>query len=87
MTWKIKNIIERIVDDNGDAHHLFNYYEVRGKLISLFGEPKTNEEHEILSMRCKKVMNNMPVFILDKDKHHDYEIKLRSTKRTLKTSQ
>ena len=76
MVWKSKNIIEEI-ERGGSYHHLFNYHEVRIKLVALFGKPKTDKEHEILGKRCKRVMDNMPVFVLDRDKHEEYENKLR----------
>lgn len=80
MNWKSKNIIEG-VKKNGSAHHLFNYHEVRMKIVALFGKPKTDVEHEILGRRCKKVMDNMPVFILNKDMHEEHEAKLRGAIR------
>ena len=75
--YKVKHIIE-VIEKDGSAHHLFNYHEVRAKIISLFGEPKTDKEFSILDNRCIQCMNNMPCFILNKDKHQEYEIKLRN---------
>jgi hypothetical protein len=69
--WKADNVIETIEGDS--RHHLFNYREVKEKLITLFGKPETDEEHKTLSKRCRNVMNNMPVFIIDAKVHEKYE--------------
>jgi hypothetical protein len=74
--WKADNVIE-VIEEGDSRHHLFNYREVKNKIISLFGEPKTDKEHKILSERCRKVMNKMPVFIIDSELHENYERKIK----------
>src|SRR3990167_7897845 len=80
MTWKSNNIIEKI--SGNSKHHLFNYYEVRNKLIGLFGEPETDLDHKILLSRARKCMNSMPVFIINHKGHMEYEDKLRKEIKT-----
>lgn len=69
MKYNKYNIIE--VVDGDSKHHLFDYYEVRDKLVELFGNPKNDEEHKILHDRIKQCMNNIPVFVIDEKKHKE----------------
>jgi 5-methylcytosine-specific restriction endonuclease McrA len=77
----IQIYIEKVEGDS--KHHIFDYYEVRDKLVRLFGEPKTDEEHKILHKRMKKCMDVIPVFIITKEKHSQYHKEIKSN-RTIK---
>ena len=50
-------------------HHLFTYYEVRKKLIQIFGEPITDEEHIFIQTEIKRVRKMMPLYEIDHNKH------------------
>jgi len=78
---KKSNIIERVAGNS--KHHLFNYFQVRYQLVKIFGKPKTKNEHDILHIRAKKCMDQMPVFVID-DKHHKKIHKEETDKRKIK---
>ncbi len=66
------NVVEKVEGES--RHHLFDYYDVRDKLIELFGKPNDEDEHDVLHKRIKKCMNVIPVFIIDENKHKDYHL-------------
>ena len=76
---KKSNIVE-VVEGNS-KHHLFNYFQVRYQLIKIFGKPKTKEDHDILHKRAKKCMDQMPVFIIDENKHREIHKKELDTRK------
>lgn len=73
MNNKKYNIVEVVEGDS--KHHLFDYNDVRRKLIELFGEPKDDDEHELLHRRIKKCVDVIPVFVINKKVHDDYHKK------------
>lgn len=77
MVKKFKqNIVEKV--GGNSCHHLFDYFEVREKLTSLFGEPETDKDHEILQKRAKKCMNVIPCFVIEQNIHNEYHKKIKS---------
>lgn len=50
-------------------HHLFSYYEIRAKLIEIFGEPKSDEDYRKLSEEAKKCKKMMPIYKIDHQLH------------------
>lgn len=50
-------------------HHLFSHYQVRKALVSVFGEPKTEEEHNRLHAEMRKVRKAMPTYDLNEEQH------------------
>jgi len=78
---KKSNIIEKV--EGNSKHHLFNYFQVRYQLVKIFGKPKTKKDHDVLHVRAKKCMDQIPVFIIDEKHHkeiHKNEIKGRKLK-------
>jgi len=70
------NIVEKV---NGNSkHHLFSYYEVKAKIVELFGRPKTEKEHEKLHWRIQKCMAQIPVFVILKKQHEKLHKKTKS---------
>ncbi|MCK4814918.1 hypothetical protein KA005_04035 [bacterium] len=52
-------------------HHLFSYYEIRDKLIEIFGEPKTDEEHIFIQKKTTKIRSRMPLYGLSDEFHQE----------------
>lgn len=52
-----------------ENHHLFTYYEVRRKLVQVFGQPKTQDEHDFLHKEIKRVRAIMPKYKVSHEKH------------------
>lgn len=50
-------------------HHLFTMPEIRAKLVQIFGEPKTDEEHRRLHHEMRKCHSQMPVYTIDHKLH------------------
>jgi len=72
------NIMERVRGNS--KHHIFDYYEVKEKIVLLFGEPKTDEEHKTLHNRIKKCMDVIPVFVIDRKFHNKYHKEIKSNR-------
>jgi len=78
---KKSNIIEKVAGKS--RHHLFNYFQVRYQLVKIFGKPKTEKDHDVLHVRAKKCMDQIPVFIIDEE-HHKQIHKTETDNRKLK---
>lgn len=50
-------------------HHLFTCGEIRDKLVEIFGEPKTDEEHRRLHEEVGKCWRQMPQYLIDHQLH------------------
>ena len=50
-SYKYKHTILERVDKEGSSHHLFDYIEVRERLVMIFGEPETPEQHILLQKK------------------------------------
>ncbi len=50
-------------------HHLFSKPEIRAKLIEVFGEPKTPEEHRFIDEETMRVWKKMPKYLIDHQHH------------------
>jgi len=50
-------------------HHLFTYHEVRQKLVQVFGEPITDQEHRQLHKEIFRVRKLMPKYLIDHELH------------------
>lgn len=50
-------------------HHLFTYYEVRKKLVQIWGEPQSSEDHEKLHNEIKCIRKIMPIYEIDNELH------------------
>lgn len=63
-----------------NKHHLFTYYEVRDKLVQMWGKPKTDKEHDKIHKEIKRVRKIMPTYLVDIEHHariHSQEVKGR----------
>jgi len=78
---KKSNIVEKVAGNS--KHHLFNYFQVRYQLVKIFGKPVTKKDHDVLHVRAKKCMDQIPVFVID-EKHHKKIHKAETDQRKLK---
>lgn len=73
VKWKNNKVI--IIDKKGTCHHLFDYYDVRDKIMEIIGEPKTEEGHTTLQRYVRIVMDNQVSFKIPKEKHRKIHMK------------
>lgn len=50
-------------------HHLFSCPEIRAKLVEIFGEPKSDEDHRRLHAEVGKCWRAMPQYLIDHELH------------------
>jgi len=50
-------------------HHLFTCGEIRKKLVQIFGEPKTDEDHRRLHAEVGKCWRRMPQYKISHKLH------------------
>ncbi len=53
-----------------NMHHIFTYYEVREKIIEIFGEPHTDVEHKLIQQETDWAWKKMPKYKLPVNKHN-----------------
>lgn len=50
-------------------HHLFTYQEIRAKIVQIFGEPRTDEEHIRIQEETSKAWKQMPKYLIPHELH------------------
>jgi hypothetical protein len=58
-------------------HHFFNHEDIKIRLLRLFGEPRSDKEHEARQIQIHLVHRNMPNFPVHIKCHHKLEEKLK----------
>lgn len=61
----------KILHPGNSKHHLFTWEEVRDRLIEVFGEPKTDQDHEWLHGEIKRFRAAMPLYGLSEAAHKE----------------
>lgn len=61
----------KIKKQGPSKHHLFTYHEVRARLVEVFGQPVSDEDHRFLHKEIRKFRNKMPLYGLSYDRHKE----------------
>lgn len=59
-------------------HHLFTYYDIRARLVEIFGKPITEKDHEVLTRTAKRLHKKSPFIMLDDEVHKNIHRKTRT---------
>ena len=64
-------MIQTQVDKNleNNLHHIFDYNEVREKIIGIFGKPETDLEHQFIQHETMWAWKKLPCYKLPIKKH------------------
>lgn len=69
---KIEKVSKNMkLPDNENRHHLFSYQEIKFNLLQIYGQPITEEEHDIINKEVMKVWRKMPKYRIMKSLHSE----------------
>ena len=59
----------QLLEPGNSRHHLFTYHDIRAKLVEVYGEPVTDDDHQWLQKETRRLWKQSPTVMLDSDFH------------------
>jgi uncharacterized Fe-S cluster-containing protein len=63
-------------DNSLSMHHIFNYNDIKYRLMRIFKEPVNSKEHENIQNLIKLISDNLPKFPVHSKCHKEIEKKI-----------
>jgi len=58
-----------LLKPGNSKHHLFTYPEIRAKLVQVYGQPFSDDDHVWLQKETRRLHRQMPTVMIDEDFH------------------
>lgn len=68
-----------------NIHHIFDYNEVRAKIVGIFGEPETDKEHKFIQQETFWAWKKLPCYKMPINKHRAIHIAQGENKKRIRS--